>query len=378
MFSLRAELVTDVVELERLAESWRELAHTCARPVALPGWQLAWWRHVAPPDAALRAVIVRDDAERLVGVAPFFTEPTGRIDYRLLQAGTAHRLAPLAAPVREAEVTRLVAETLAAARPHPDLVAFEGIDVSSSWPAAVAAAWPGLRPWRYTASTLGAPVISLAGTIDRWLAGRSSKFRHELRHDKRVVEHSGGRIFRAMTPAELERGCESFAELHSRRMRDKGGRSGLPPAWFEALKEAAPSLSSRDELRLWLLELEGRIIAAQLFLAAGGEVQLVNGGWDASAAQYSPALVTIQAAIEDAFARGERRVDLGGGLEPFKLRFATGDAPITWTGVVPRTRRYPLTRARLAPHQLRGQAARIARRLPPGRRRQLKRLLGRA
>jgi hypothetical protein len=35
-----------------------------------PGWLLAWWRHIAPDNALLRAIEIRDGAE-LVGLAPF-------------------------------------------------------------------------------------------------------------------------------------------------------------------------------------------------------------------------------------------------------------------------------------------------------------------
>ena len=125
-----AQLITDIEELERLSEPWRELAHTCSCPGALPGWQLAWWHHLAPTGAKLRAVAVFE-GERLIGLAPFFANPGRRIDYLLLVAWITHRLSPLALPGREAEAARLVAEQLVAAGPAPDLVAFEGIDVES-------------------------------------------------------------------------------------------------------------------------------------------------------------------------------------------------------------------------------------------------------
>ena len=85
--SLSVRLVTEIEELERLSEPWRELAHACACPAALPGWQLAWWHHLAPVGARLRTVAVFE-RERLVGLAPFFANPGRRVDYRLLGAGT--------------------------------------------------------------------------------------------------------------------------------------------------------------------------------------------------------------------------------------------------------------------------------------------------
>jgi hypothetical protein len=88
--------------------------------------------------------------------------------------------------------------------------------------------------------------------------------------------------------------------------------------------------------------------------------------------------MTLLASAEDAFEKGDRRIDLGPGRQLYKLRFASDDAPIFWTGIIPRTRRYLLTRIRLAPDQAHGSATRIARTLPPQWRRRIKRLIRRS
>ena len=83
MPSPRVQLITEIEKLEQLSGTWRELAHACACPAALPGWQLAWWRHLAPEVALLRAVAIFEQ-DRPVGLAPFFIDPGRRADYRLL------------------------------------------------------------------------------------------------------------------------------------------------------------------------------------------------------------------------------------------------------------------------------------------------------
>ena len=375
MSSLYAELITEIEELERLEEPWRQLAHACACPGALPDWQLAWFRHAAPAGSVLRAIAVFGDDDRLVGLAPFFTVPSGRVDYRLLGAGITHRLAPLALLGTNDEVARLVTETLATARPRPDLIAFEGIDAAASWPKAVAFAWPGLRPWRYTSSTHASPVITLeGGSYESWFAARSASFRKNIREAERRTKRAGARIILAQADNEIEKAIEAFSRLHTARWAHRGG-SNLSPESFATLAEAARALVPRDEMRLWALELDGQLIAVQVTFAAGGDVLCFNSGFDESFAKLHPMLLPKIALIKNAFERHERRIDFGAGDEVFKRRFATGDAPITWTGLVPRTHRYPLTRVRLAPDQTRWIATRLVRRLPPKRRKQLKRLL---
>ena len=74
---LTSEMVTARNALEPLSAEWDALAVACDRPQMAPGFVLSWWRHVAPSDARPRLVAVRD-GDLLVGVAPFYVEPSAR------------------------------------------------------------------------------------------------------------------------------------------------------------------------------------------------------------------------------------------------------------------------------------------------------------
>jgi CelD/BcsL family acetyltransferase involved in cellulose biosynthesis len=141
------------------------------------------------------------------------------------------------------------------------------------------------------------------------------------------------------------------------------------------LSDAARDLAPRGEMRIWLLEIGESTAAVNIVLAAGGRVSGFNLGFDERWARYKPGLVVIFAAIRDSFSRGEARFDFGGGGEQFKMRLGAVDTPICWMGIVPRNRRYLLTRIRLAPSRFVWRLTRIARRLPQKRKRQLRRLL---
>jgi CelD/BcsL family acetyltransferase involved in cellulose biosynthesis len=367
-------IVTEIEELERLSEPWRELAHACACPAALPGWQLAWWRHLAPKGALLRAIAVSEQ-DRLVGLAPFFVNPGRRVDYRLLGGGMTHRVSPLAPPGREQEVANLVASTLAGCDRRPDLIALEAIDASSLWADAIHDTWPGrLRPWRYTSSRLSAPVLDFEEkTFESWFASRSKKFREEMRRARRDIEKAGGRVVLATSRPATDLAIDEFVRLHLARRSARGG-SSLTGEWSRMLKDAAASLVASGEMRLWVLKIGEKLAAVNVMLAAGGVLTGFNIGFDEDFARLEPGHVTTLAAIEDAFARGEVRLDTGGGDSAYKRRLASRDLPIVWTGIVPRTRRYPLTRMRLAPDQAYWLITRIGRRLPPAWRRQAKRI----
>jgi CelD/BcsL family acetyltransferase involved in cellulose biosynthesis len=376
---LRAEIIEDPAGLDGERDAWDALAVEAARPLATPAWMLAWWRHAAPPGAELRVVLAREGDE-LVGVAPYWARhgPLGFVEYQLLAAGSGHRLAPLAVHGRAGEVAAAAAGALSHADPRPATVRVDATDVDSPWPEALRGAWPGrLRPWVRCDRVLSAPVLELDGRgFDDWLQSKSKNFRQQMRGGRRKLEKAGART-RMSGPDELERDISWLASLHHERWSSRGGSSVMEPAMELLLLDAGRQLVESERFRLWLIELEGRPVSAHLFVAAGGEVAYWNGSFDPAFAQYKPALQTLLAAVEDAFERGDRRVDFGGGAQPYKQRFAESDHPIAWYTLFPRTSRYAITRAQTLPRHLRWGLRHAIERLPDDQRRRLKRLLGR-
>ena len=373
---LRSRLITDLAELEQLGREWRHLAHSCALPSGLPGWQLAWWRHAAPVGAVLRAVAIFSN-EDLVGLAPFFTVAKGRVDYRLLGAGLPHRLGLLIRPGCEGEAVPLVARALATAAPRPDLLALEGIEAAASWPDGMAKSWPGGPPWTYTSIVHPAPVLRLEGeTYGSWLSTRSPKLREAIRRARRRADQTGAITRLVQDVAEVAPALEAFRSFYGARQFARGG--SMPTEGEHAtLSAAAPELIASGEMRLCVLYIEGRPAAVNIILAAGGEATGLRVTFDPQWARLQPGFVTLIAMIEHAFRVGDRRYDLGVGDEAYKLRLATDDSPVRWGGIVPRTRRYPLTRARLVPDQARWIARGLARKLPSEHHGRLKRVLRR-
>ena len=123
-------------------------------------------------------------------------------------------------------------------------------------------------------------------------------------------------------------------DLHLRRWNRRGG-SSLDESALAFLRDAAGDLADRGEMRLCLVELGAELICVAIFLAAGGEVLYFNSGFDEAHGDLKPGLVALFAAVADAFVRGDRRVDLGGGALQYKLHFTSENAPICWTAWSP-------------------------------------------
>jgi CelD/BcsL family acetyltransferase involved in cellulose biosynthesis len=361
--ALGAEIVEELDALEPLAAGWDDLAVRCARPYCLHGWLSAWWRHAAPPDARLQVVVVTED-HQLIGVAPLFLtrERLGLRTLRPMGWPICHDVQPLAASGREPAVAAAVSQALAAGRSPPDLLAFDGIDGGSRWPADLADAWPGGQATLLTRYELPTFSLSLPEGLEyeTWFAGKSRSFRKNLGYNRRRFVRRGGR-FRMVTPETLEPDLRAFGRLHRGRWERRGGSGYLSDRAERVLAAAGRALVGTGRFRLWSLELDGEVVSSHLALRAGAAYVYWLGGFDERYAVLSPSMLGILALVEDAFACGARGIDFGSGSAEWKVRLADDEGTLAWRRVVPPGRRHAVTRLSLAPGQWRRE---LSNRLP--------------
>jgi CelD/BcsL family acetyltransferase involved in cellulose biosynthesis len=362
---LEIEVIDTLDAAQALSGRWDALAAGAGLPLCSSGWMLGWWRHMAPAQSELRLLALLEGGE-LVALAPWFAHrgEGGRLDVRFLGAELSDRVDVLCAPGREHEVAASLREGILALR--PDLVAFEAVPARSRWTQALAGGAGRLRLARYENSVIVAPTVALpqdGAGFDGWMSSRSSNFRSQMRRMRRRLSERGGQVRQIVEPDETAAALDALLRMHAGRWEGRAESRLTGPGVREWLGEAASAMGP-DRLRLWAAEVEGELISVQLFQAAGGEVKYWNGGWLEQHADVKPTMLTILAAIEDAIARGERRLDLGAGTHDYKLRFADGEDPIAWRGLIVRNRRWPRTRAELAPRVLRFRAKRLVRSLP--------------
>jgi CelD/BcsL family acetyltransferase involved in cellulose biosynthesis len=382
--AMKAELITNRAELAGLAPGWDELACAAGLPMMAPALVEAWWQHLAPASAEPR-VVVLTEGDRLLGVAPFYVDtgrPNGRLDHRLPGIEIAGRLAPVAQMGRERELAEAIARCLAGSSPRPDLIALEGMPADSQWAQLICDSWPASRRplmWRY--QDRGSPAVMLgADSFDSWLAGKSSHFRGHMRRQRRQFAAADGSC-RLTTAATLAADIDTFMRLHALRWKNRGRSSyvALGPALPSALRAAgARQLGEEGRFRLQILEVDGEPVSAQLFMAAGGHVLHVNGGWDERFAKLRLHDVALLQAIDDAITRRDRLLDLGVGVMPHKQRFADSDLPICWTVVLPFGRGLPRASLGIGASVAKGRLrAAIKQRLPAEHVERLRRLQSR-
>jgi CelD/BcsL family acetyltransferase involved in cellulose biosynthesis len=354
---LSVELVEHITELETLRPDWDRLAVAAGRPFAMSAWMLAWWRHCRPADAELRVIAVRRGPE-LIGLAPWYCQGE---EFRLLGAELFVRLAPLSLPGVEEDAARAISARLA--RLAPTSIWFEQIDADCVWPSNIASAWPGQPPVRLLADPGAArptPSIELNGKgYQRWIDSRPPQLRKRLRVAERRTADRAGRVIRCTAPDQLERAVRHLGRMHRVRWP---GRAAWIDAEVEAMiSDAARELADGGGARLFALDVDGEIAGVDLSVAAGGTVIAWTGSYDPRYADLSPGTQTLLAAIEEACNRGDRRVDLGTGAQPWKRHYADADRPLATIVAVPGSIRAVRKAAQLQARQAVGAARALAR-----------------
>ncbi len=377
--ALNGVLCESLERLQPYRGAWDELAISLERPYCAPGWMLAWWDHMAPPDAVLRAVAVLADDGTLEGIAPFYASRTGAglMRYAPLADSVSARVEPLARRGREEAVAAAVVAVLRRAQPRPELVSFAGIPQGSPWPGLLAQGWSRVgRASIYSEPPVAAPSVALGYTTpEEWLSGRSRNFRQQMRRSRRGLEQAGA-VFRVTsTDAELRDDVRAFVRLHHARWENRGGSEALGEGSERMLESAGRELIGSGRFRLESIDVDGATISSQLFVAAGGELTYWLGGFDERYAKHRPALVALVEAVEGAIRRGAARLDLGPGAQDYKYRFADAEEQLVWVTLVPPGPRALRARLELLPRIVKWA---ISRRLDPRTKRLLRRLLRRS
>jgi CelD/BcsL family acetyltransferase involved in cellulose biosynthesis len=296
-----------------LAAAWDGLAdRTAAVPFARPGWLLLW----AESAGARLEALTLWRGSRLAGILPVIAERR-----RLRTPGDWHTPWMEAVAEDDAALSALTG-ALAAARRSRVTVDF----VPAGGPTA-AAATASLEEAGYRLSPrprLESPFLAVAGTWEQYLASLSAHRRSELRRRNRKLEAAG------TVAREVHDGNEGLPRLLDEAFavefagwKGRGGTAiASDPAVEQFYRRVASWAAERGWLRVAGLRLDGRLIAFDLALEAGGSHYLLKTGYDPAFTALSPGMLLRVHMIERAFALGLESYEFCGAAEPWKLEWA--------------------------------------------------------
>lgn len=314
--------------IDSLADEWRSLCADAAddQPFYRPEWIRAHLRAFSP-GAKVMLIAVRDDG-RLCLVLPLVEEKgiVGGVPVRNLRA-----------PVN-AHGGRF--DAVCSSGPHGD--------------AAISAAWKFLKEldvWDVLQFS-NAPLGSIAGRLavlaaadgfhtarvpekpspyvpvpsDPELLNRlppNSKLRSQLRQARRRLAEQGSLSFRRLETADPE-ALQCFYRLEASGWKGKEGSAILchePTRNF--YDEMAESATRFGYFSLYLLELNGQLVAGHYSFTHRGRCYSPKVAYDESFKQFAPGHVIVAEILQDCATRGIQEFDITGSDDDWKMKWTS-------------------------------------------------------
>jgi hypothetical protein len=293
-----------------------------------------WTKHYLG-DSQLRILTMRDDQERLVGLAPLYlrtTKAQGLIPVRELRfLGSETVCSSYLDVIVSEKQKRAVLQSLYRylfneAQREWDVLTLSEVPAESST----------IDLWNELFDKAGkvgeivsmscCPVIRLPGDVETYRAGLGRSRRYTLQRKLKCLQKAGRMEYsRATSPAEVDPALDWLIALHQRRW-STGSNGGVfaNDASKRFHREVAQVLSERGRVSLDLLKLDDRPLAAIYGFSYEGVYYFYLPGFDPDAIpKASPGLLLLSHRIEQAIRDGEHTVDLLQGAEPYKLECAT-------------------------------------------------------
>jgi CelD/BcsL family acetyltransferase involved in cellulose biosynthesis len=300
-------------DLEATRTDWETLEELTGNPFGSWTFARIWWRHLGD-GRPLRLSALRDPAGRLVALLPLFEDVDGGLPtLRFIGHFDADLLGPVCAPADRGRALAALAES----------VRRNGVRlVADDLPRGSATILGGR-----VVQSMSSPVLDLpAGGFDELLGRTSADHRYQVRSRERRLRSAHRVRVRQADASTLERDLETLFLLH--RARWAGRSVSFEGARAALHHEFARQALRRGWLRLRLLEVDGRPLAANYALRLGDTEWYLQAGRDPRWGAASLGTVLQMACLRAAIDERARTYRWLRGDEAYKLRWGNRDEPV--------------------------------------------------
>jgi CelD/BcsL family acetyltransferase involved in cellulose biosynthesis len=307
---VRFELVD---RLESLREEWMQLAEQGQNVFATWEFSSTWWEHFGA-GRRLLTVGCRDSGGELFAILPLYLWRRRPLRVmRFLAHGAGDILGPVCRPERYEDAARALRRLLEVAPWDWDVFVGENLPGEQHWP---------LQLGGQLIRREGNPVLRAADGFEPFLARRSSNFRSQVRRFERRLARRYRVRYRLSDSTTLDADLDDLFRLHEAGFGARSAFGGRRTAFHRAFAHRA---LERGWLRLWVLELDDRPVAAYYGFRFGDVESVYQSGRDPELRRESIGMVLIAHAIRSALDDGVHEVAFLRGHDPYKYRFATDD-----------------------------------------------------
>lgn len=323
-----------VAALEGDIRSLEAASHNTV-PFACCAWQIAWCRHFLKPRHGivdrLMYPVLRDGG-RCVAAFPMISTTRRVYGFDICSLGPlgadpglTEIRAPLIEPGYEERATTALALALNDARQWDWI---EWIQPRDEFARVLGTARQ--LHWQPMASSY---VLPLPPTWEEFRLGLKRNIRESLRHCYNSLKRSGyGFDFRVTRDAAgAAAAVTRLFELHHQRAEMTGHVSHpnrfASPAIRDFMLDVCHEFAVRGELRVFELEIMGRVAASRIGFVVGAQMYLYYSGFDPAWSRFSVMTTTVAEIIKYCIAEGFQAVNLSPGEDVSKTRWGPAEAP---------------------------------------------------
>lgn len=317
-----------------LADDWNRLADDM--PLRRWEWLAPWWQHYRAADDRLCLLVVRDAAEQVVGIAPWY-QTRSFLDGRALRFLGDNEICTdyqtlLAEPMHAKAVVDAVGDwLLGAGRACWDTLDWRGNLVADPRLEPLAArlvATGGASRQRLLENTWR---VEFPGTWQEFTSrALSRKRREKLRALDRKYVQSGRATLRTLTSVEeLEEYLDIWQQLHQNRRAELGQAGCFANPTFKVYhRQVMREMLDIDRLQMHYLELDGTPAASMYCLRGDGGIWQYQSGMDVSREQAQPGWLCQLLAMRQSLEHGARFWDFLRGDEAYKASWGAAPTPL--------------------------------------------------
>lgn len=307
--------------LERLEAEWSGLWQRCpeATPFQHPNWLIAWWKHFGG-DKQLFTLTLHDNGV-LVGIAPLcvLQDGDGR-KMMMLGVGTSDCLDALFAPGYERLGAEAVLAQIALAAPIWDVCDLQPLLRTS--PLLAVPEPDGITNVLEKIDTLTALELPSDATVFR--QGLSRHFCDRYKEATRRAGTLGAVRFQTATRHSFDNTFDHLLRLHEARW---GGQNREARAARLFQREAASAMLDRGALRLYSLEIDGRVVAVLFGFFHQRRGYFYMMGFDREFGKISPGVLLMMYGINELIREGAKTCEFLRGREAYKQRWSVLERP---------------------------------------------------